>query len=137
MLGNIDLYNPFFFKGPRVDAALGFALREHDLAHDLILGSRPAGGHRLYPAELVVGFKLFADSFGFGELGGNEVDLLHGLAVNIDTESRPQESLRITRLYGIIPGAGVRRSDCRAADAVCRHFNQKIAIIRAELDIIG
>ena len=137
MLGNIDLYNPFFFKGPRVDAALGFALREHDLAHDLILGSRPAGGHRLYPTKLIAGLEVFGDAFGFSELGGNEVDLFHRLTVDVDTESRPQKSLRITRWYGIIPGAGVRRSDCRAADAICRHFNHIIAIIRAELNIIG
>ena len=63
--------------------ALAF-LRENDFADYLFFRSRPAGVHCLYPAKLIAGLDVFGDAFGFGEPGGNEVDLLIGLTVDID-----------------------------------------------------
>ena len=36
------------------------------------------------PFKLIAGFEVFGDAIGLGELGGNEVDLFIGLAVDID-----------------------------------------------------
>ena len=65
-----------------------FPLCEHKLVDDLLLRSRPAGVHRLYPTKLITSLEVFGDVFGLGELGGNEVDLFIGLVVDIDAGSR-------------------------------------------------
>lgn len=59
-------------------------LSEHQLANDLFFRACPAGVHSVDPAKLIAGFEDFGDAFGFGELGGDEVDLLIGLTADVD-----------------------------------------------------
>ena len=55
---------------------------QYDLLDRFLLGSCPTEVHSLYPAELIVGFELFVDAFGSGELESNEVYLFFDLIVD-------------------------------------------------------
>lgn len=61
-----------------------YFLYQHDFSYYLFFRSCAAGVHRADPLELIAGFEVFGDTLGLGELGSNEVDLLIGLAVDID-----------------------------------------------------
>ena len=59
-------------------------LSEHQLANDLFFRACPAGVHSVDPAKLIAGFEDFGDAFGFGELGGNKLNLFISVAVDFD-----------------------------------------------------
>lgn len=80
-------------------------LGEHNRPKHDFLRSCHTGVHRLYPGELIAGFELLVYAFGLGELGSDELDLLHCLAIDLAqmvVEFKFHAKERIVRLAMLI-----------------------------------